>query len=246
MKKFFKANTDWINDEHGFLPLWKVLGLYLFFAGFSMIWAKVGLQVTSWLNPQFPKDSPAFFDFLDTEPVSNLLVTLVGLAILFGVFYLAKARFFGPEKEKRPYLKWILIGLLIEFFIQLGDYMINHYGPQLGVSANQAIHNETIMKADFWRLVISMGLIPAIEEELVVRGLIQRFAFAKWPIVGIIVQAIIFGSMHYTTNPYHAALYMLSGGLFGYLYYKSGRLEVPMIVHFIGNVCVIAYFKFLT
>lgn len=246
MKKLFKTNTDWINDHHGQLPWWKVLILYGIFAVVSMLWVKVSVQVTSWLNPSIPKDSEAFLDFLNKEPLSNLAMGLLGVGVTFGIFYLAKARFFGPEKEKRPYLKWVLIGLLFEFFIQLADYMLNNYGPQLGISANQAAHNETIVSADFWRLVISLGVIPALEEELVLRGLIQRFGFAKWPIIGIIVQAIIFGNMHYTTNPYHATLYILSGGLFGYIYYKSGRLEVPILVHFIGNVAVIAYYKFLT
>ncbi|MHC5865674.1 CPBP family intramembrane glutamic endopeptidase, partial [Streptococcus pyogenes] len=78
-------------------------------------------------------------------------------------------------------------------------------------------------KSDFWRLIITMGILPSLEEELVVRGLIQRYGFAKWPIVGIVVQAIIFGSMHYTTNPIHSLLYILNGALFGFIYYKSGR-----------------------
>ncbi|WP_423828480.1 CPBP family glutamic-type intramembrane protease [Staphylococcus aureus] len=56
----------------------------------------------------------------------------------------------------------------------------------------------------------------------------------------------MFGSMHYTTNPIHSLLYILNGALFGFIYYKSGRLEVPMLVHLIGNVAVVAYFKFLT
>lgn len=246
MKQLFKKNTDWINDQHGFLPIWKVIVLYLVFAVVSMGMGKVGLTVTSWLHPELDQNSPAFFDFLDTEPVANMFINLLGVAIVFGIFYLAGARFFGAEKEKRSYGKWILIGLGLLFLLQFTDYLLNNYGPQLGLSANQQVHNETIKKADFWRLIITMGILPSLEEELVVRGLIQRYGFAKWPIVGIAVQAIIFGSMHYTTNPIHSLLYILNGALFGFIYYKSGRLEVPMLVHLIGNVAVVAYFKFLT
>ncbi|RLU28067.1 CPBP family intramembrane metalloprotease [Streptococcus iniae] len=246
MKSIFKKNIDWINDQNGFLPIWKVLVLYILFVGLAMFMEKFGLQVTSWFNPDIPRDSQAFIDLLNTEPLSNIMMGLFSVFLLFGSFYVFGARFFGPKKDNRPIMKWVFIGIALVLALQFGDYLLNHFGPQIGLSENQQAHNEAIKNADFWRLVITLGVIPSLEEELVVRGLIQRFGFAKWPVVGIIVQALIFGNMHYATSPIHSLLYILNGGVFGYVYYKSGRLEVPMLVHFICNVLIVVYFKFLT
>lgn len=215
MKFLLKKDSQWINDHHGFLPIWKVVILYSIFSVLSLLMGKWGIEVTAMLNPGLEPGSQAFIDYLNTEPLSLILMALLSLALTFGIFYLAGARFFGPEREKKPYLKWIGIGLILQFSIQLIDYFLNNYGLKLGLSANQEIHNQVIYNADFWRLAISMGIIPAIEEEIVMRGLIQRFGFSKWPTLGILFQALIFAGMHYTTNPIHAFLFGASGAIFG-------------------------------
>lgn len=84
MKSIFKKNIDWINDQNGFLPIWKVLVLYILFVGLAMFMEKFGLQVTSWFNPDIPRDSQAFIDLLNTEPLSNIMMGLFSVFLLFG------------------------------------------------------------------------------------------------------------------------------------------------------------------
>ena len=83
--------------------------------------------------------------------------------------------------------------------------------------------------------LIVIALLPAIGEELVFRGLIQNeffrgtrnIHFAIW------ISAIIFSAIH--LQFYGFIPRVLLGALFGYLYYWSGNLLIPMFAHFFNN-----------
>lgn len=97
-----------------------------------------------------------------------------------------------------------------------------------------------------WGLAFNLfmvGLLPAIGEELLFRGLIQRF-FSKmtrtfhW---GIWISAFLFSALH--LQFYGFVPRMLLGVMFGYLLIWSGTLWVPVLAHFINNgFAVIAMF----
>ena len=83
--------------------------------------------------------------------------------------------------------------------------------------------------------LLVFGLIPAVGEELVFRGVIQR-QFIRWfqnPHVGIWVTALIFGAIH--LQFYGMLPRTLLGALLGYLYWWSGNIWVPILGHFINN-----------
>ena len=80
-----------------------------------------------------------------------------------------------------------------------------------------------------------IAVLPAIGEELLFRGVIQRI-FTKmtksyhW---GIWISAIIFSAMH--LQFYGFVPRMLLGVLFGYLLVWSGSLWLPIAAHFVNN-----------
>ncbi|GEO03330.1 hypothetical protein AAE02nite_09940 [Adhaeribacter aerolatus] len=83
--------------------------------------------------------------------------------------------------------------------------------------------------------MIIFALIPAIGEELVFRGVVQK-QLIRWfqqPHVGIWVTAIIFGAIH--MQFYGMLPRTLLGALLGYLYWWSGNIWVPIVGHFINN-----------
>ncbi len=83
--------------------------------------------------------------------------------------------------------------------------------------------------------LIVVGIIPAIGEELLFRGLIQSLlsrAFGNHH-VAIWVSAFIFAAIH--MQFYGVVPRMMLGAVFGYLYHWSGKLSVAMIAHFINN-----------
>ena len=90
-------------------------------------------------------------------------------------------------------------------------------------------------KVDLMLALIVIGLVPAVGEELLFRGLIQNqlLGIAKNPHVAIWLAAIIFSAFHFQF--YGFVPRMLLGALFGYLYYWSGNLLVPILAHLINN-----------
>ncbi len=83
--------------------------------------------------------------------------------------------------------------------------------------------------------LLVIGLIPAIGEETLFRGVLQPL-LAGWtrnPHVGIWLSAAVFSAIHVQFLGFFPR--MLLGALFGYLYYWSGNLWVPILAHFTNN-----------
>jgi len=91
--------------------------------------------------------------------------------------------------------------------------------------------------------IFMIGLIPAIGEELIFRGIFQRI-FTDWTKNihwGIFIAAFLFSTMHFQFYGFLPRL--LLGMLFGYLYYWSRSIWIPMLVHFVNNTtAVFAYY----
>lgn len=83
--------------------------------------------------------------------------------------------------------------------------------------------------------ILVIGVIPAIGEEVLFRGVLQR-NFTYWtrnPHVGIWLAAALFSAIHVQFLGFVPR--MLLGALFGYLYLWSGNIWVPILAHFVNN-----------
>ena len=91
--------------------------------------------------------------------------------------------------------------------------------------------------------IFMIGILPAIGEELVFRGILQRI-FTEWTKNihwGIAIAAILFSAMH--MQFYGFLPRMLLGIILGYLFYWSSSIWIPIIGHFINNtIAVLAYY----
>ncbi len=80
-----------------------------------------------------------------------------------------------------------------------------------------------------------IALLPAIGEELVFRGVVQKI-FRQWSRnahVAIWTTAVLFSAMH--MQFYGFIPRMLLGAMLGYMLEWSGSLWLPMLAHFINN-----------
>ncbi len=78
------------------------------------------------------------------------------------------------------------------------------------------------------------ALTPAICEELMFRGLIQRnFSLSHGPVKGFILTGTIFGLYH--MNPFWLVPLIGLGIYFSFIQYRSQTLILPIIAHFINN-----------
>jgi hypothetical protein len=98
----------------------------------------------------------------------------------------------------------------------------------------------------YWGLLFNLFMIaflPAIGEELLFRGVIQRI-FTNMTHnhnLGIWISAILFSALH--MQFYGFVPRMLLGVLFGYLLVWSGSMWLPILAHFLNNgIAVIAMF----
>ena len=83
--------------------------------------------------------------------------------------------------------------------------------------------------------MVVIAVIPAIGEEALFRGILQRNV-SIWTgnvHVGIWVAAALFSAIHVQFLGFFPR--MLLGALFGYLYVWSGNIWVPMLAHFVNN-----------
>ena len=83
--------------------------------------------------------------------------------------------------------------------------------------------------------MVVLAILPAIGEELVFRGILQPLFFSatgSWH-RAIWITAFVFSFIHFQF--YGFLPRMLLGALFGYLYYWSGNISIPILGHFMNN-----------
>ena len=92
--------------------------------------------------------------------------------------------------------------------------------------------------------IFILAVIPSIAEEMLFRGVLQQILcrIFRSGHAGIWIAAIIFSTIHFQFFGFLPRLML--GLTFGYLYFWSGNLWLPVIAHFINNAIpvVISYF----
>jgi hypothetical protein len=87
-----------------------------------------------------------------------------------------------------------------------------------------------------------IAIIPAIGEELVFRSVLQPILVKLFrnAHLGIIIGSLLFSLLHFQ---FYGLLPRFILGLFlGYLYYWSGSIVIPMIMHFVNNGAAVLVF----
>jgi len=151
---------------------------------------------------------------------------------------------------------FIMISALpaINFFAMLNAKMqlpaflsdLENWMRQKEINA-QAI-TEDFLKMDnagsLWFNILMIGVLPAIGEELIFRGIFQRL-FAEWTKNihwGILIAAFLFSFMH--VQFYGFIPRMILGILLGYLFYFSRTIWAPILGHFINNTMAVLFYYF--
>jgi hypothetical protein len=142
-----------------------------------------------------------------------------------------------------------LINLLANFNsqIQFPDWMssVEHSFKQAEETAEKQTIAFMSTKTQ-WGLALNIfmvGVLPAIGEELMFRGILQKLFTnitrnAHW---GIIISSFIFSAIHLQFYGFFPR--WLLGMLFGYMLFWSGSMWAPMLAHFLNNsLAVVGYF----
>lgn len=93
--------------------------------------------------------------------------------------------------------------------------------------------------------LLIIALLPALGEELLFRGIVQRYGYSlfKKPVMSVWVTAVLFSAIHFQFEGFIPRF--LLGLFLGYLYYWTGRIILPIIAHLFNNgLMVIASFLY--
>lgn len=181
--------------------------------------------------------------------------TALGGFVLSSWLYL---RFFTNEhfsalnnQRVKGFMPWLLVVWIILGIMPFTSWLIEwnagmHLPSYMAEFERWALEKEQKLQAltdfltnfnsplEFLMGVVVIALIPAIGEELLFRGLIQRnFQGFLNVHTAIWLTAIIFSAIHGQFLGFIPRAVL--GALFGYLYLWSGNLWTPILAHFINN-----------
>lgn len=187
----------------------------------------------------------------------NNLLTFGGTAFI--VFLVAYRRFWRPAAglnapANRKALPYVIATFVLAFpFIAYAAWLNLQLPLPDWMLQNEAQTN-TLLKSvltmnsvpELLMALLTVAVTPAIGEELLLRGLVQRrilhpvfksHHFAIW------IAAIVFSAMHMEFAGFVPR--MLLGILLGYAYYWTNSLWVPVILHFFfnGMQVMVTYFN---
>ena len=145
----------------------------------------------------------------------------------------------APEKHKLGFGKFIVCIMLMAGMIGVGAVVgiLLNYALTLpfGVSAQNSSELAMVMMNShpFWR-ILTAGILAPIFEELIFRKfLIDRtYRYGEW--VAIFTSGLMFGLFHGNFAQFFFTT--LIGGLFAYIYIRTGRIWYTMGLHAVLNL----------
>ena len=97
--------------------------------------------------------------------------------------------------------------------------------------------------ADMLLVLVLLAFLPALFEEVLFRGALQRMLerWWKWPLLAIIVTSLLFSIIHISISLFLSRAWL--GFVLGMLYYYTRNIWVPIFAHFLNNgVAVVQLF----
>ncbi|MGX7107775.1 CPBP family intramembrane glutamic endopeptidase [Hutsoniella sourekii] len=135
---------------------------------------------------------------------------------------------------------WLAGGLLAMWGVNV---MLSLLMEALGMgetTVNQELIAQVMGQIPSYLSFLLVTVFAAVTEEAIFRGLIIGRLFQgqeKW---GLLASALIFGGLHLSDNPISYLIYMSMGLVMGLAYIKTGKLAVPMGIHFLNNLLAFA------
>ncbi|MCB0706315.1 MAG: CPBP family intramembrane metalloprotease [Saprospiraceae bacterium] len=192
-----------------------------------------------------PSDSFERTIYRSIALVGHLFTFLIP-ALLYARFLIRDHRRSYMQTNNRPQPWQLFYGsfwIIVAFPVAQYLYVLNQgiplpkWATSLEDSTNELIQALLVMETPFEFLftLFVMALVPAVGEEFIFRGLIQRFLEkgSQNSHIAILISATIFSAFHFQFEGFLPRLML--GLMLGYLFFWTRSLWVPIFVHFIYN-----------
>lgn len=240
------------------LVLLFILGLLFQFLGAFLASIFYGFKVSEILS-MGAFENPDYVAASKLIQIIGSIGTFIISAMLFS--YLFEGDAYSLYRFKEPF-SWLAIvftaGMMISV-IPLINYlaeinmMMEFPIPAIDrLMRNMEADAETIMRAftatkTIWGLLVNIlmiGVLAAVGEELIFRGLFQRLftAMFKNPHIAILVTALLFSAFHFQFFSFLPRFVL--GIVLGYLLFFGRSIWYPIIAHFVNNAMGVIYYYF--
>ena len=142
------------------------------------------------------------------------------------------------EPEKKPFSGGRFVQLLLICFAVsiagsiIGSILLAIWNAVSGHSVGNTV-SEVIMVSDPWQNLLAVGILAPILEELLFRKLLIDRTFVYGEKVSILLSGLLFGLFHMNFSQFFYAFG--AGVLLAYLYCRSGKIWLCMLLHAIFN-----------
>ncbi len=215
--------------------------------GIILILAKLeGLDFTQLLSSLNENSPIGSRNFIRMVLFLNHVFSFILPAIFTTLFVYKKLAVNYLKINKLPNLTTIgraFLLLVVSIPLVQYSYLLNKMIPlpqwMKGMEQDTSRMLEAIITKEHWYEavinVVLIGVIPAIGEEMLFRGILQQQIgrLLKNEHVMVWLSAAIFSAIHFQFEGFFAR--MILGALLGYLFVWTRNLWVPMIVHLLNN-----------
>ncbi len=220
---------------------WFGFGIICFTAFASIVAVIIGL-----LSTVFSKLDLLYYDdniSMAYQIIASILFILVPFVIAYGVLKKKKIAGILPmgttyNRKAAVSLTMLCVPLMIfsTFAINFVSTIIQE---MLGITFTTGVEDPKIVGAEgIFIAVLSTAVLPAVLEEIVVRGIVMQPLRRFGDKFAIVASALIFGIMH--GNMVQIPYTVVAGLFMGYLAIATGSLWPSIILHFINNFYSVA------
>ena len=163
------------------------------------------------------------------KPVFSIIGVICLLLTLL-LCKLFKFNLFSFKALKRNEIVLIIISFLV---IEITTYLITTFFP---LPSNQESLSKMVDQSNLIVAIITLGILVPIIEECICRGVFIKVLFQKSQRIGVIISILLFTFAHGPSSVTDFIIYGLPAVIYSVSYYKTKRLEIPIIIHIMNNI----------
>ncbi len=166
---------------------------------------------------------------------TEIILILLPVLLLLRILNLNNKETLRLNKTKAlNYLLVIVMGISVYITAGLVMQLINFIYPIPVEYIEKFKELFSITDKSIWSILLVVGILPGICEEVLFRGFITRGFERKGKWNAIVVTSILFGILH--LDPFRLIPVILIGIWLGFLLYKTNSLFIPIVAHISNNI----------